>query len=126
MREVRHSPCPYIEIELFCQRSFMIMRSTTKGCAHKALIRFGEQVMEGIDTDLMPISFDVSQWTDIEIIVKNKVATVKINDEEVFSTRFTSNARYLTGLGYISNGLCEVDRAELAGLDGKVMYKNDF
>ncbi|AYB31493.1 hypothetical protein [Chryseolinea soli] len=126
MREVRPSTCPYIEIELFCQRSFMIMRSTTKGCAHEALIRFGEQVMEGMDTDLMPISFDVSQWTDIEIIVKNKVATVKINDKEVFSTHFTSNTRYLTGLGYISNGLCEVDRAELIGLDGKVMYKNDF
>ena len=82
--------------------------------------------MEGIDTDLMPISFDVSQWTDIEIIVKNKAATVKINDKEVFFTRFTSNTRYLAGLGYISNGLCEVDRAELIGLDGKVMYKNDF
>jgi len=126
MKEVQPSTCPYIEIELFCQRSFMIMRSTTKGCAHTALMRFGEQVMEGSDTDLLPISFDVSQWTAIEISVKNKVVTIKINDKEVLSTRFTSNTRYLTGLGYISNGLCEVDRAELVGLDGKVMYKNDF
>jgi transcriptional regulator with XRE-family HTH domain len=126
MRDVRTSTCPYIEVELYCQRSFMMMRSTTKGCAHEALIEFGEQVMRGIDIDLSPISFDVSQWTDIEIIVKNKVATVKLNDKEVFSTRFVSDTKYLAGLGYISNGLCEVDKAELVGLDGKVMYKNEF
>jgi hypothetical protein len=126
MREVRRSPCPYIEIELFCQRSFMIMRSTTKGCAHEALIQFGEQILPGTDNDLVSISYDVSQWTDIEIIVKNKVATVKVNDKEAFSTQFATDTKYLSGLGYISNGLCEVDKAELIGLDGKVMYKNDF
>ncbi|MBN9383034.1 MAG: hypothetical protein J0H74_19915 [Chitinophagaceae bacterium] len=126
MREVRSTSCPYIEVELYCQRSFMIMRSTTKGCAHNALIEFGEQVMQGINTDLLPISFDVYQWTDIEITVKNKVATIKINDKEVFSTRFTTDTKNLAGLGYISNGLCEVDRAELTGLDGKTLYKNEF
>ena len=126
MQEVRNSPCPYIEVELYCQRSFIVMRSTTMGCAHEALIAFGEQVMRGNDTDLLPISFDVSQWTAIEITVKNKAATVKINDKEVFSTRFVSDTKYLTGLGFISNGLCEVDKAELTGLDGKVMYRDEF
>jgi hypothetical protein len=126
MREVRRSPCPYIEVELYCQRSFMIMRSTTKGCSHEALIQFGEQVMRGTDTDLLPISFDVREWTDIEIVVKNKVATVKVSDKEVFSTRYVTDTKYVAGLGYISNGLCEVDKAELVGADGKVMYKNDF
>jgi hypothetical protein len=82
--------------------------------------------MQGSDTDLSPISFDVSQWADIEIIVKNKVATVKINDEEVLSTQFVTDTKYLAGLGYISNGLCEVDKAELIGLDARVMYENEF
>lgn len=104
MQEVRNSVCPYIEIELYCQRSFMIMRSTTKGCAHEAFIVFGEQLKKGSDTDLLPITFDISQWTDIEITVKNKVATVKINDKEVFTTRYTTDTKYLAGLGYISNG----------------------
>jgi hypothetical protein len=104
----------------------MIMRSTTKGCAHEAFIEFGEQLKKGSDTDLLPITFDISQWTDIEITVKNKVATVKINDNEVFTTRYTTDTKYLAGLGYISNGLCEVDSVELTGLDGKIMYKNEF
>jgi len=126
MREARSNTCPYIEVELYCQRSLMIMRSTTRGCAHNAMIEFGEQVMKGIDTDLSSISMDVTQWTDIEIIVKDKVATVRLNDKEVFSTRFVTDTKFLAGLGYISNGLCEVDNAELTGLDGEVMYKNEF
>ncbi|SEJ36123.1 hypothetical protein SAMN05216327_10931 [Dyadobacter sp. SG02] len=126
MREVRPNACPYLEIELYCQRSFMILRSTTKGCAHEAMIQFGEQIMQGTDNDLLPISFDVREWTDIELIVKNKLATVKVNEKKVFSTQFTTDTKNLAGLGYISNGLCEVDKAELIGLDGRVMYKNDF
>jgi transcriptional regulator with XRE-family HTH domain len=126
MQEVRGNACPYIEIELYCQRSFIIMKSTTKGCAHEALVQFGEQILRGSDTDLLPVSFDVREWTDIEIVVLNKVATVKVNDKEVLSTRFVTDTKYLAGLGYISNGLCEVDKAELVGMDGKVMYKNDF
>lgn len=126
MQQVRNSSCPYIEIEFYCQQAFMTMRSTTKGCAHEAFIAFGEQVKKGRDTDLSPITFELSEWTDIEIRVKNKVAVVKINNKEVFSTRYTAETRYLAGFGYISNGLCEVDRVELCGLDGKVMYKNEF
>ena len=104
----------------------MIMRSTTKGCAHEGLLQFGEQVMRGADTDLLPVSFDVHEWTDIEILVRNKVVTIKLNDDEVFSTRFAADTKYLAGLGYISNGLCEVDRVELTGLDGEVMYESEF
>jgi transcriptional regulator with XRE-family HTH domain len=126
MQEVRNNFCPYIEIELYCQGAFMTMRSTTKGCSHEAFIAFGEQSNKGSDTDLSPITFDVSQWTDIEMTVKNKVAVVKINNKEVFSTRYTRDTKFLAGLGYISNGLCEVDRVELRGLDGKVMYENEF
>jgi len=87
---------------------------------------FGEQVLRGKYNDMLTISFDVSQWTDIEITVNNKVVTIKLNDKNVYSTRFTTDTKYLTGLGFISNGLMEVDDVELAGLDGKVMYKNDF
>ncbi|HEY8916862.1 MAG TPA: hypothetical protein VIM87_10495, partial [Chitinophaga sp.] len=126
MQEVRNSLCPYIEIELYCQRAFMNMRCTTKGCAHEAFVVFGEQLKKGSDNDLSPIAFDVSQWTDIEITVKNKTAVVKINGKEAFSTQYTTDTRYLAGLGYISNGLCEVDRVELSSLDGRVMYQNDF
>jgi hypothetical protein len=126
MKEVRNSFCPYIEFEVYCQRYFMMMRSTTTGCAHEALLQFGENRMQGSDTDLVPITFDVKEWTDVEIAVENKQISIKINDQDVFSTQYRADTKNITGLGFISNGLCEVDEVELVGLDGKIVYKNEF
>ena len=32
----------------------------------------------------------------------------------------------IAGLAFISNGLCEVDKVDLTGNDGVIMYSNDF
>ena len=32
----------------------------------------------------------------------------------------------ITGLGFSSNGLCEIDQIELKGLEGKLVYEIDF
>ena len=125
MNEVRNSLCPYITIELFCQGYFILMKTTNKGCANKASLLLNRDI-KGNETDLTALTFDVSQWTDIEIAVINKAVTIKINDKVVYSTHFTTDTKYLTGLGYISNGLVEVDGVELGSLEGKVMYKNNF
>jgi hypothetical protein len=87
---------------------------------------FSEKIISGKDTNLAPISFDVTQWTDIELTVKNKLATIKINGKESFSSGYKTDTKLITGLSFISNGLCEVDNVELKGLDGKVVCKNDF
>lgn len=126
MKEVRNNTCPYITLEVFCQRYYMIMKSTTGGCAHQAGLQFGEHGIRGKDADLAPVTFDVSQWTDVEITVKNKLATIYINGKQVFSTQYRNDTKNIAGLAFISNGLCEVDHVAITGLDGKVMYKSEF
>jgi hypothetical protein len=49
-----------------------------------------------------------------------------MNNKEVFSTRYYQSCGSVTGLGFISNGLCEVDSVDLRTNDGKVIYTNDF
>ena len=126
MKEVRNNLCPYIALEVYCQRNFMLMKSTPKGCANRALLWFGGQQINGGETDLSPIAFDVTQWTDVELLVKNKHVTININGKEAFSTPYQNTSKLITGLSFISNGLCEVDHVELTGLDGKIVYKDSF
>lgn len=92
----------------------------------RGFLQFGEQVIRGKESDLASIAFVVSQWTDIELEVKNKHAVLKINGKEVFSTTYHEPTKMIAGLAFISNGLCEIDNVDLFGLDGKVFYKNDF
>lgn len=126
MKEIRNNFCPYITLEIYSQRCFMMLKSTPKGCANEALILFSEREINGKNSDLAPIAYDVNQWTDVELIVKNKQVVIKINGKESFATNYVNSCNLITGLSFISNGLCEVDKVEFAGLDGEVVYKNDF
>ena len=125
MNEVRNSLCPYITIELFCQGHFILMKTTNKGCANQASLLLGQEI-KGNETDLTPLTFDVSQWTDVEIASTNNIVSIYINNKAVFSAPSFDRIKYISGLAFISNGLCEVDKVALTGLDGKIVYKNEF
>jgi len=126
MKEIRNNLCPYLALEVYCQRCFMVIKSTPKGCASEAALLFAEQQLSGKRSDLASITYDVTQWTDVELVVKDKHVLLKINGKECFSTDYKYSGKLITGLSFISNGLCEVDRVVLAGLDGKVVYENEF
>lgn len=83
MKEVRNSLCPYITIELFCQGYFILMKMTNTGCANKASLLPGQEI-KGNETDLTALTFDVSQWTDVEISSTNNMVSICINNKEVF------------------------------------------
>jgi transcriptional regulator with XRE-family HTH domain len=125
MNEVRNSLCPYITIELFCQGYFILMKTTNKGCANKASLLLGREI-KGTETDLTALTFDVSQWTDVEIASTNNIVSIYINNKDVFSAPSFDHIKYISGFAFISDGLCEVDNVELTGLDGKIVYKNEF
>ena len=126
MKQVSNNFCPYLTIEIYCEQYLMLMKSTPKGCASEAHLYFGEKSISGKKADLVSIAYDVTKWTDVEITVKNKQAVIKINGRECFLTNYKNDTKLITGLSFISNGLCEVDNVALTGADGKVMYKNDF
>ena len=131
MKEVKNNPCPYIAIEVYGQRYFMIIKSTPKGCANRASLRFGEKEFNGEEVNLAPIGFDVTQWTDIELSVRDKNVTIKVNGQKSFSTNYQKSLKLITGLSFISNGLCEIDNVFLIGLESKasknaVVIESDF
>ena len=125
MNEVRNSLCPYITIELFCQGYFIVMKTTNKGCANIASLLLDREI-KGNETDLTALTFDVSQWTEVEIASTNNMVSIYINNKNVFSAPCFDPVKYISGLAFISNGLCEVDNVLLTGLDGKIVYNNEF
>lgn len=126
MKSVVSNFCPYIMIEIFCQKYFMYFKDTPKGCSSELNMQFGENFISGKQTDLSLLGYDVTTWMDAELTIKNKQVNIKINGAQVFSTKYENSGGLITGLGFISNGLCEIDAVELKGLNGKVVYQNDF
>lgn len=126
MTAVKDNACPYITVDVFCQRYTMFTKFTTKGCASESVFQFGEHLISGKDTDLAALSFDVTEWMEVRLIVQDKEVTVLLNGKEVFKTAYGESSRLITGLAFISNGLCEIDFTELKGSDGTIVYANNF
>jgi hypothetical protein len=54
------------------------------------------------------------------------VVSVRINGKEVLSTTYSQTCGMITGLGFISNGLCRVDSVDLSTTDGKILVGQGF
>jgi hypothetical protein len=120
--EVKNGPCPYFMCEVFCQRQLMYFISTLKGCTSELRSQFGENNLNGKSSDLSGLGSDVRRWQNVEFTVKNKNATISIDGAKVFSARYNSSCGLITGIGFISNGLCEVDSLNMKTIAGKDIY----
>jgi len=123
---LKDDPCPYFATEVFCQRYFMFFTSTLKGCASELFSQFGENVLNGKTSDLSAFGSDVTNWQTVEFKAINKNVTISINNVKVFSSGYRNSCGLITGLGLISNGLCEVDSLDFKTIAGKDIYHSDF
>lgn len=120
------TPCPFIIPEIFCENGAIYIKATPTGCTGESLVQFGDHHLNGRLSDLSALGVDVRNWVDIEIICKDKRATVYYNGAPVFNLDYTRPAGKIAGLGFISNGLSKVDFVELTSTDGLVIYSNNF
>jgi hypothetical protein len=123
---LNNEACPYLMSEVFCQKRFMYFISTLKGCTSELVAQFGDNELNGKTSDLSMLGSDIKSWQNMELRVQNKKVSISINNVEVFSAAYHDSCGLITGLGFISNGLCQVDFVDFKTLDGKVIYSNDF
>jgi hypothetical protein len=123
---LKNDPCPYFATEVFCQHYFMFFTSTLKGCASDLFGQFGENVLNGKTSDLSALGSDVKNWQNVEFKVQNRNVSISINNKKIFSSGYHNSCGLITGLGFISNGLCEVDSLNLKTISGKDIYPAGF
>lgn len=126
VNDLNNNPCPNLMFEVMVQRYFAFFTATPKGCASENSVEFGEKYDNGKEKDLSALGIDVRNWQNVEVSVQDKKATISVNDKVVYTSGYTESNGLITGLGFISNELCEVDFVNMETLDGKVIYANNF
>jgi hypothetical protein len=126
VNDLNNNPCPMLLFEVMVQRHFAFFSSTPKGCSSEIMAEFGEKFVSGKEKDLSALGIDIRNWQNVEVTVENKNATIRFNDKVVYTSAYTESNGLITGLGFISNELCEVDYVKMETLDGKVIYANSF
>lgn len=126
VKKLNNESCPYLMSEVFCQNDFMYYISTPKGCTSEAQAVFGENLMYGRANDLSSLGIDLTAWQDMELKVENKKVTISFNGRPVFHSAYVHSAGLITGLGFTSNGLCELQYVDLTTLKGEKIYADNF
>ena len=126
VNDLNNNACPNLMFEVMVQRYFAFFTATPKGCSSENLAEFGEKFDSGKEKDLSALGIDVRNWQNVELTVQNKKASIRVNDKIVYTSDYTETNGLITGLGFISNELCEVDFVQMETLDGKVIYANNF
>ena len=126
VNKLNNDLCPWFIGEVFGQRNFMYFTSSLKGCTSELKAQYGEKLFNGKTYDFSALGADVRTWQNVELTIRNKAVSIDINGAKAFSTTYDQSCGLITGLGFISNGLAEIDSVNLATLDGKTIYRNNF
>jgi len=123
IKPVNNESCPLLMCEIYCQNYFMYFKSTLKGCTGELTAQFGENELNGRSNDLSGLGADLRDWRDLEFSVKDKKVTVSIDGRKTFTSAYTQSAGLITGIGFISNGIAEVQLVDLRTADGTQIYQ---
>jgi len=122
VKPVKNESCPLLMCEIYCQNNFMYFQSTLKGCTGLLTAQFGENDLNGRSNDLSGLGADLREWQEMEFTVRDKKVSIAINGKQTYSNAYAESAGLITGLGFISNGISEVQFVDLKTADGRTIY----
>lgn len=129
--EFRHSMkegeaiCQKGRVHLICSRGPIIMPFSIKGCVGELELLLPGELLEGSSTDLSGFGRDVSQWTKMEIEMKDREVQVWMNGEKVFEHTLIRDPGKIAGIRYQFHGTGEVRELRLES-EGKVYYEGSL
>ncbi|HEV8511926.1 MAG TPA: hypothetical protein VGQ59_01535 [Cyclobacteriaceae bacterium] len=126
MDPVKPTLCPWIISEVYSQNSLFFFTGTIPGCTGEVKALFSDKYLDGKKNDLSSLGFDVRNWKNVRIEVKKKEVRISVEGKEVFATTYKRPGGLIQGMGFGSNGLCEVDYVQLTDSVGNIVYRNDF
>jgi len=126
VNNINNAGCPFLMTEVNCQRYFMYFQNTPKGCTSELFAQFGDSALNGKTHDLSAFGADITTWQQLDLVVKDHIATVSIDGVKAYTTPFHVSCGSITGLSFIANGLCSVDSLTLKTGDRKLIYGNEL
>lgn len=125
-RQLSNSPCPFMQFTIHTEANIYFMQFTSAGCVGKLELMIGEKFISGSNNDLSAFGVDLSEWQELTLNIDDKFATVYLNDENIYETRFEDDFGKVVGVDYRFSGLGDVDYLRFKNLDDKIVYEDNF
>lgn len=123
---VFHELCPYMRLVIVTDVSSFSVSWTGKGCETQAQYKLGEITRSGGNNDLSALGCDLFDWQDVELVVKDRSATIYLNGRPTYHEDFRKDCGNIMTLIYIFDGTGSIDHATLKDSSGDVVFQDTF
>ncbi|HEY4788277.1 MAG TPA: hypothetical protein VIH57_19625 [Bacteroidales bacterium] len=123
---MQNSLCPWLNLIIVTEKHIFRVLLVKKGCERHASYKLGEIVRNGGDQDLSALGCNIFEWQEIRINVHNKNAEICINGKAAFNEVFKEDFGKIVGFIYLFEGTGSIDYVKLTGLDGQMMFEDNF
>ncbi|WP_321374562.1 hypothetical protein [uncultured Draconibacterium sp.] len=118
--------CQVCEISVFGEYGRHVVQLSNPGCIGSIFQKFGPQYAMGTNNDLSAFGTNMDEWNKVKIEISNKMVTILLNDEEIYSTSYEGSNGALKGVSYRFAGSGAVDYTRLYNPNGDLTFSSDF
>ncbi|GAA4463990.1 hypothetical protein GCM10023189_42670 [Nibrella saemangeumensis] len=130
--EVRHdyrqgsAVCQQTKITLLLENDVIVVPLCQLGCVSELGLFIAGKVVDGKTADLSGFGSDLSRWTSVRCLAKNRHLQLWVNDRLAYETIIPNLPTRLIGIRYGFEGTGSVNYVKLSHLDGTVVYAETF
>ncbi len=113
-------------IQLIGDSGIIEFNFTQLNCQSFAGLQVSEKVLSGQDTDLSPLSVEMSNWLNIEVVTENNEFNLYLDDQLIYEQSYEKPLGNLIGIIYYFFGTGQVDDLKVFDQEHDLFYSYDF
>ncbi|MDY8137625.1 hypothetical protein [Aquimarina sp. 2201CG5-10] len=118
--------CQKSSIVIVGTKSAYIIPFSIPGCISEIGMMLSEVYLDGKKNDLSALGLDLSELRNIKVITENKLVRIFIDDNQVFSQKYTESIGDVVGIRFRFLGAGEVTNLRLESNNGITAFDNSF
>ena len=118
--------CQVCEISVFGEYGRHVVQLSNPGCIGSIYQKFGPEYAMGSNNDLSAFGTNMDEWNKVKLEISNKMVTILLNDEEIYTTSYEGSNGDLKGVSYRFAGSGAVDYTRLYTPKGELTFSCDF
>ncbi len=118
--------CQSLRIVILGTSGAMVIPFSIPGCVSDINLMLNDVYLKGKEHDLSAFGADFSKFRNIDIIIKEKTATIFIDNIKVYSSSYNEPIGNFVGVRYKFLGAGEVSFLKVTKKDGKIILHEDF
>ena len=111
--------CQSVEVLIQCKDDIILISLTNPACVGDLKMYAAGKMFDSKFADLSGFGADLSEWTKLRVMCKDKNMRILVNNKEALKFTFPNSPTGIVGLQYRFNGVAEVKDTWFVDADGR-------